>query len=384
MAGATPAILGYGSSRYEKRPSKGLLEHLWESVDAALRSAGVDKSEVDGLAVCSFGLPPGNAVTLAEHFGMELDWAYQGIFGGASGVIMAARAADAVRAGRARAVVCVAGDTYTVASHDELISHFTPAIQHYLDPHGYGGANGIFALVQQRHSDTYGTTREQLGRLAVTQRRNAQLNDNALLRGDLTLEDYLDARVIAEPIRLYDCVMPCCGSEAIVIADEARATGESVPIRLLAQREKHNPHPGAGAPVRAGWELYSDELFAEAEMSRADVDFVQLYDDYPIMEAIQLEGLGFCDEGEAGPFLADTDISIEGALPINTGGGQLSCGQSGAGGGMIGVTEAIRQLQHEGGERQVPRATTGVVAGFGLVSHAKGLCTSAMILQRAR
>lgn len=377
-----PAILGYGSSRYEKRASKGLLEHLWEAIDAALRRAGVDRADVDGLAVCSFGLPPGNAVTLAEHFGMELNWAYQGIFGGASGVVMAARAADAVRAGRARTVVCVAGDTYTVASHDELIAHFTPAIQRYLAPHGYGGANGIFALVQQRHSDTYGTTREQLGRLAVTQRRNAQLNDNALLRGDLSLDDYLGARVIADPIRLYDCVMPCAGAEAIVVADETRAASDSVPIRLLSEGEKHNPHPGSGAPVRAGWELFSEQLFAEADVTHGDIDFVQLYDDYPIMEAIQLEGLGFCGQGEAGPFLESTDISLTGQLPINTGGGQLSAGQSGAGGGMIGVTEAVRQLQHEGGARQVPDANTGLVAGFGLVSYAKGLCASAMILQR--
>jgi acetyl-CoA acetyltransferase len=334
--------------------------------------------------VCSFGLPPGNAVTVAEHFGMQLTWACQGVFGGASGVVMVGRAVDAIRERQARTIVCVAADTYTVASHDALINDFTPAIRGYLSPHGFGGANGVFALVQQRHSAAYGTTREQLGRLAVTQRGNAQLNDNALLRGDMTLEDYLNARVIASPLRLFDCVMPCAGAEAVVVADEDRFDGPGVPLRMLSQREVHNPYPGVGAPIKAGWELYSDDLFEAAGVGRAEMDFAQLYDDYPIMEAIQLEGLGFCGEGEAGPFLESTDISLSGTLPINTGGGQLSCGQSGAGGGMIGVTEAVRQLFHEGGERQVPGATTGVVAGFGLVSHAKGLCASAMILQRSR
>jgi acetyl-CoA acetyltransferase len=113
------------------------------------------------------------------------------------------------------------------------------------------------------------------------------------------------------------------------------------------------------------------------------VDFVELYDDYPIMAAIQLEGLGFCPAGSVGAFLESTDISLRGELPINTGGGQLSCGQSGAGGGMIGAVEAIRQLQHEGGKRQVEAAAIGLVSGFGLISYAKGLCASAVILGRA-
>ena len=301
---------------------------------------------------------------------------------GASGVIMIGRAVDAIRAGRAKAVVCLAGDVYTVALHNDLMDRFNPAMRDYLGPHGFGGANGIFALVQSRHAELYGTKREQLGKLAVTQRRNAQLNDNALLQDDLTLEDYLEARVIAEPLRLYDCVLPCTGAHAVVVVDEAWYEGDRPCVHVRAQREVLNPYPGSGAPVQAGWELYSDALFADAGVSRKDIDFVQLYDDYPIMEAIQLEGLGFCATGEAGSFLADTDISLEGQLPINTGGGQLSCGQSGAGGGMIGVAEAIQQLQHESGARQVNAAEIGLVSGFGLVSYAKGLCASAMILQR--
>lgn len=381
--GPVPAIVGYGSSRYEKRPTKSLMEHLWEAADAALQKAGIAKDRVDGFAVCSFGLDGGNAVTLAEHYGMQLSWAYHGAFGGASGVIMVGRAVDAVRAGQAHTILCLAGDVYTVASHDELIARFTPSIREYLSPHGFGGANGIFALVQRRHSEAYGTTREQLGRLAVTQRANAQLNDNALLRENLQLDDYLSARVIADPLHLYDCVMPCAGAEAVVLVDETSYEGQQVGIRLLSQREVHNPYPGASAPVRAGWELYARELFEVAGVKHGDIDVVQLYDDYPIMEAIQLEGLGFCGEGEGGHFLEETDISLTGQLPINTGGGQMSCGQSGAGGGMIGVTEAVRQLQHEGGRRQVVDATTGLVTGFGLVSYAKGLCASAMILQRA-
>lgn len=341
------------------------------------------KTEVDGLTLASFSYSPGNVVTLAEHFGMRLRWADQGAFGGASGVVALGRAVDAIRAGRARVILCLAGDAFTVASHDAMLDAFTPAIRDHLAPHGFGGANGLFALVQREHSHRYGTTRAQLGRIAVTQRAHAALNPNALLREPLTLKDYLGARPIAEPLRLFDCVLPCSGAEAVLVVDAevGRASGRPL-VELLAFREIHNAYPELSLSLPAGFELYADELFAEAGVDRSDVDFVQLYDDYPIMVAIQLEAYGFCREGESGRFLEGADLSIRGDLPVNTGGGQLSCGQAGAGGGMIGVVEAVQQLQREADERQVAEASIGLVSGFGLISFGKGLCSAGAILRR--
>jgi acetyl-CoA acetyltransferase len=378
-----PVVVSYGSSAYEKRDPHELLWHLWQAARACLDRAGLGPPDLDGLTLASFGYAPGNAVTLGEHLGIRLRWAEQGVFGGASGVVALGHAADAIRAGRARAVLCLAGDVFTVASHDALLDEFTPAIRDYLAPHGFGGANGIFALVQRRHAELYGTRPEQLGRLAVTQRGHALLNPNALFREPLTLEEYLTARPIAEPLRLYDCVMPCSGAEAILVVDEdlARATGRPG-IDVLAMRELHNAHPGLPSSLPAGFELYADELFGAAGVGRGDVDLAELYDDYPIMVGVQLEGYGFCPQGGCGRFFEETDVSIQGALPINTGGGQLSCGQSGAGGGMIGVVEAVQQLQHEAGKRQVANAAVALVSGFGLVSYAKGLCTAGALLRR--
>jgi acetyl-CoA acetyltransferase len=148
-------------------------------------------------------------------------------------------------------------------------------------------------------------------------------------------------------------------------------------------RELHNAYPHHPSSLPAGYEEFADELFDEAGVTRGQIDFVELYDDYPIMVAIQLEEYGFCREGQSGEFLELTDISISGTLPTNTGGGQLSCGQSGAGGGIIGLVEGVRQLQGEGEARQVRGATTGLVSGFGLVSYGKGLCTAGTILRRA-
>ncbi len=378
-----PVVVSYGSSPYEKREPHELLWHLWQAARACLDRAGVEKDELDGLTLASFSYPPGNVVTLGEHFGLRLRWAEQGVFGGASGVVAVGHAADAIRAGRARAVLCLAGDVFTVATHDAMLESFTPAMRDYLAPAGFGGANGIFSLVQRRHSELYGTTREQLGKIAVTLREHALLNPNALFKEPLTLEEYLDARPIAEPLHLFDCVMPCSGAEAVLVVDEELAGRTGRPaIEVAAMRELHNAHPGLPLSLPAGFEVYADELFEAAGVTRADVDLVELYDDYTIMVAVQLESYGFCPIGGAGAFLDGTDISIRGGLPVNTGGGQLSCGQSGAGGGMIAVTEAVQQLQHEAGARQVQGAEVGLVSGFGLVSYGKGLCTAGAILRR--
>jgi acetyl-CoA acetyltransferase len=379
----TPVVISHGSSPYEKDGPHDLLWHLWRAARACLDRAGMAKTEVDGLTLASFSYSPGNVVTLAEHFGMRLRWADQGAFGGASGVVALGRAVDAIRAGRARVILCLAGDAFTVASHDAMLDAFTPAIRDHLAPHGFGGANGLFALVQREHSHRYGTTRAQLGRIAVTQRAHAALNPNALLREPLTLKDYLGARPIAEPLRLFDCVLPCSGAEAVLVVDAevGRASGRPL-VELLAFREIHNAYPELSLSLPAGFELYADELFAEAGVDRSDVDFVQLYDDYPIMVAIQLEAYGFCREGESGRFLEGADLSIRGDLPVNTGGGQLSCGQAGAGGGMIGVVEAVQQLQREADERQVAEASIGLVSGFGLISFGKGLCSAGAILRK--
>lgn len=376
-------VVSYGSSPYEKASPHELLWHLWKASAECIERAGIAKDEIDGLTLASFSYPPGNVVTLGEHFGMRLRWAEQGVFGGASGVVAIGHAADAIRAGRARCVLCLAGDTFTVASHDAMLDEFTPAMRDYLAPHGFGGANGVFALVQRAHSHRYGTTREQLGRLAVTQRSHAVLNPNALFREPLTLEDYLEARPIAEPLHLYDCVMPCSGAEAVLVVDESRGKELGRPaVEVLAMKELHNAHPFVPSSFPAGWEQFADELFESASVERGDVDLVELYDDYPIMVAIQFEGYGFCPPGQSGRFLQETDLSVWGTLPTNTGGGQLSCGQSGAGGGMIGVVEAIRQLQHEADERQVAAAELALVSGFGLVSYGKGLSTAGALLRR--
>lgn len=374
-------IVTSAQTEYARKGTDSSKSHLIRAIAAALSAAEIDRSEVDGLAVTSFLLPPDNVTTVAQDMGLETRWGFQGAYGGASGVISVLEAARAISSGLASVVVCAAADSFTVEKHDAMVGSFTDSIRDYVSPIGFGGANGLFALVQRRHMHEFGTKREALGKLAVVQREHALRNPNALFQVPLRLEDYLEARVIADPIRLFDCVMPCSGGDAVVITTRDRARRcPGRPVEILAGGQAHNTNHQDLVPITQGWVTFADEMFAKAGASPADVDFVQLYDDYPIMEVIQLEDLGFCPKGEGGPFVAETDMSITGSLPVNTGGGQLSAGQAGAAGGMIGVTEAVTQLQGRGNGRQVTGASVGLVSGFGMVGFGRGLSCSAMIL----
>jgi acetyl-CoA acetyltransferase len=355
--------------------------YIADAVRRALGSANLSKDDVDGLSVTSFELPPDNTATVAEHLGLSVRWAFHGVYGGASGVIGVAQAARAIQAGDAEVVVVVAADAVDVQAHNVEVSNFNKPLRDYVASYGFAGANGIFALVQRAHMDAYGTKREQLGRLAVAQRASAVLNENALFRNPLTLDDYLNARIIADPIRLYDCVMPCSGGDAVVLTTSERARSLGVePVEILGFGQRHNFRPGEVVMLQQGWNDFAGQLFDQAGRGPGEMDLVQLYDDYPIMTLIQLEDLGFCEKGGGGQFIERKDFSISGDLPLNTGGGQLSAGQCGAGGGMIGVVEAVRQLRREAGDRQVAAARAALVSGFGMVAYGRGLSTAALVL----
>lgn len=383
MGGMSEVVLaGYGATDYIKRTERPLLAFLAEAGRNALASSGLHKSDIDGLALCSFELPPDNAVTVSEQFGLSPSWTYLGTAGGAGAVASVLNAARAIEAGHASSVLCIAGDAYDVTGLFKLLDNFGRALSNYGTPHGFGGANGLFGIIQRKHMETYGTTRAQLGRISVDQRANAGCNPAALLREPLSLDDYLRARVIADPIHLYDCVLPCAGAEAVVVttADRVRpGTG----VRIRSGYERHNYPEGEVSPLRGGWETYREALWRDAGLGPDDMDFVQAYDDYPIMVAIQLEDHGFCEKGEVGPFLESQRFTWDGTLPLNTGGGQLSCGQSGAGGGMIGLVEAVRQLRGEGGTRQIHDVQRGLVSGYGMIGYGHGLSSSSIVLERA-
>jgi len=291
------------------------------------------------------------------------------------------RAARAVQAGDADIVACVAGDTNHVDSFRHTLNNFSQFARDATYPYGAGGPNAMFAFITAHYMRRYGATREDFGRIAVAQRANALKNPNALMKKPLTLDDYLGAKAVSDPIHLFDCVMPCAGADAFLVMSEARARDLGLPHALLhAAVERHNAYAEDPVMVQGGWRVDRDELYAQAGIGPESVDFVQTYDDYPVIVMMQFEDLGFCDKGEGPAFVRSQTLTHDGTFPNNTSGGQLSVGQAGAAGGYLGVVEALRQLTGQAGERAVPDAKLGLVAGFGMVTYDRCLCTGAVIL----
>ena len=151
-------------------------------------------------------------------------------------------------------------------------------------------------------------------------------------------------------------------------------------VRVLATCERHNAFPDDPIQTRGGWQVDRDALYARAGVGPEDFDFVQTYDDYPVISLMQIEDLGFCAKGEGPGFIRKHTFTWEGSFPLNTSGGQLSVGQAGAAGGALGLVEALRQLTGEAQGRQVKDAKLGLVSGFGMINFDRGLGSGAAIL----
>jgi acetyl-CoA acetyltransferase len=231
---------------------------------------------------------------------------------------------------------------------------------------------------------TYGVEREDFGKLCVAQRENALRYPHAMMKKPLTLQEYMDARLIADPIVLYDCVMPCAGAEAYLVMREADARAAGLAYaNILSTVERHNSFPDDPVQVRGGWALDVDELWGMAGVPPESVDLLQTYDDYPVICLMQMEDLGFCEKGAGSEFIRSNTFTFDGSFPHNTSGGQLSVGQAGAAGGFLGLVEAIRQLVGGAGDNAVPDARVAAVSGFGIINFDRGLCSGAAILEAA-
>jgi acetyl-CoA acetyltransferase len=360
--------------------------HWWiaKALRGTLRAAGLSPRDLDGLSVASFTLFPDTPVGLTQHLGLSPRWLDMIPMGGASGVVALRRAARAVQAGDADIVACVAGDTNQIDSFRKMLSSFSRFAMDASYPYGYGGPNANFALLTDRYMTEFGATRADFGRICVAQRANALNYPNAVMKKPLTLDEYLEARPIADPIALFDCVMPCAGAEAYLVMTEDEAARRNLPAaRIAGAIERHNAHAEDPIQLRGGWTVDLDELYGMADTQPGDMDLVQTYDDYPVISMMQIEDLGFCGKGEGPDFLRDKDMTITGDFPHNTNGGQLSAGQAGAAGGFIGLVEAIRQVTGQAGPTQVTDARRALVSGFGMINYDRGLCTSAAILEAA-
>lgn len=369
------------SEPYVRRSDRGAAWFLGRALRRLREASGLAAAEIDGLCVSSFTLAPDTAVGFAQHVGLSPRFLEHLPFGGACGVIALRRAARAVQAGDAAVVACLAGDTAQDGGFRDLLAGFSRFAADAVYPYGAGGPNAGFALITEAYMRASGATRDDFGKLCLAQRRNAAANPLALLRAELTMEAYLRARPIAGPLHLFDCVLPCAGAHGFLVMSAARAAARGLPfLRIAAAIERHNAFPDDPVQLRTSAAADRCALWAACGFGPEAIDLVQTYDDYPAMAMIQLEDLGFAPRFGAPELIRRHDLGWNGTFPHNTGGGQLSCGQAGAGGGYLGLIEAMEQLLGAAGARQVACARRALVSGFGMIAYDRGLCSAATVI----
>jgi acetyl-CoA acetyltransferase len=379
-------LSGMGMSEVGRRLMRPALSLTVEAVTRAIDDAGLDRADIDGLSTYPGmgtvpGMGEGGIPEVADALGIRPTW-YNGgqdTFGPAGSVIAAMLA---VSAGLARHVVCfrtVWQSTFTeLLRSGRMVStaqaNGIPAGGRasgdwaWLTPYGVGSAALLLALPASNHFHRYGTTRETLGWIALNARRNAALNPQAIYTDPMTMDDYLSARPITTPFGLLDCDVPCDGAVAVIVSAADTASDLACPtVRVeavgtaMTERSSFVASTTSHEPQTLG---PSAHLWSRTDLKPADVDVAQLYDGFTFNCLSWIEALGFCGIGEAKDFLdGGHNIALDGMLPINTSGGQLSSGRLH---GMGLVHEAIVQLRGEGGARQVADARTAVVTSGGL------------------
>jgi acetyl-CoA acetyltransferase len=376
-------ISGIGISRIGRRTGIPGFELTMEAVRTAIDDAGLAATDIDGIA--TLGDTPAAEVNVA--LGIEASDSGTGFSTGGlmNPVISACRA---VSEGHARHVLVyrtiqMLGGTVPVKPDENapvppMAKMFdtpegeTPPVVGPMDDvgdlvaaQGYSAANWL-ALHCRRHMELYGTTKEQLGWLAINSRRNAALNPRAVFRDPITMADYLGARPVSTPFGLLDCDIPIDGSVALVVS--AADYAKDCPHRAVKVEAVGGSNGAGGWFHRADYPKMASadaaaQMWSRTDLTPADLNLAELYDGFTFLTFAWLEALGICGDGEAGPFVEGAErIALDGVLPLNTYGGQLSAGRMH---GYWLLHEACLQLRGEAGERQVRERPEVAVAAVG-------------------
>jgi acetyl-CoA acetyltransferase len=372
------AIVGvYESPRREAKGIHPYAIHA-ECVRGALYDAGLTFDDVDGICTATGDWGEGGAssdiLDLSDYLGLKPRYFNSTDFGGGCYVSHAGHAAAAIGSGQANVVVV----TYAGCSRN------WPLPMMFWDGLTYPAGPGQFeipysptivasyALFAQRYMHEYGTTAEQLARIAVTCRANAAKNPNARYRDRISVQDVLDSPMIASPLHRLDCCVLTEGGGAFVLVSDARSRecrkapawvrgfGEAMSSLSLSSIWERLTTPARDSGI---------EAFSMAGITPQRIDTAQLYDAFTITALVQLEDLGFCEKGSGGKFVESGAIDADGDLPINTDGGGLSSNQPGRR-GMFTVIEAVRQLRGQSPGAQVPDCHWALAHGLGGVMSA--------------
>jgi acetyl-CoA acetyltransferase len=387
------AAVGVGYSTTGRRTGLSSFELARQATMAALDDAGMARADLDGVALlwgvagpAPAGLDVVEPLSFADAMGIG-PLNYHGTAGPAY-IGPAINAIAAIRAGLAHTVLTLRIINQRMSSTAELASLQeatgptpAPGVAGFTAPYGFGVAGmipSIAAMPMQRHMDVFGTTEEQFGSHVIAQRDHATLNDEALFRDPLTMDDYLASRYIAKPVHLLDCDYPVDSASAVIYTAGDRARDWQKPP-VWVEAASYSAIGGGGfdlidmnrnSPFHDG-----DELWKRTDLTAADCDFAQLYDGFTIIVFQWLEALGFCAVGESGPFVEAGSTRLGGSLPVNTDGGACNVGRRH---GANFCIETVRQLRGECGPRQVADAEVGVWA------NAAGPYSGAVLMTKER
>jgi acetyl-CoA acetyltransferase len=356
------AVVGVGSTDYYRR-GQSLPQTSYElagkAILAALEDAGLSIKDVDGFAYYSGGL---NSGLLAQMLGIpEIKFSASLTAGGSGSAGSVGLAAAAVVSGQAECVVSVMALQQVptgrfgaaFAAKSGPYAQAASPESSFVTPYGAFAPGHFFSLLAQRHMHLYGTQREHFAEVAISQRINALTRPKALRKTPLSLDDYFSARMISDPLCLFDYTMESDGAVAVVTTSAERARDlRHPPAYVMAAAQGGDGRWGGGITwmgmpddlfATAGEGAVANSLYERAGVGAADVDVALFYDHFTPMVLMQLEDFGFCKPGESGPFVAEGNIRFDGgSIPVNTHGGNLSEAYII---GMTHVKEAVEQLR---------------------------------------
>jgi acetyl-CoA acetyltransferase len=372
------AIVGAADTEVGKVPHLGATALCVDAALRALDDAGIAKDQIDGLVTCNSMAEPHmyHAETIAEYLQIFPRYCVTAAAGGGTTFSVLQNAVSAITTGVCKTVLISMADSLRTGLSREqgMVLQSSTGHQQFEIPYG-ATVPAYYALIARAYMDEYGATAEQLAAVAVNARKHASLNANAQMQEIISVDDVLSSRMIADPLHLLDCSLVSDGGAAVILTSADRAADfPHDPVYVLGAGEGHgHEHISQARSLTTSAAVESGRrAFEMAGLSPSDVDVAEIYDCFTPVVLIELEDLGFCEKGEAGAFVESGATALGGSLPMNTHGGLLSHCHPGNPGSMFALTEAVTQLRHDAGKRQVKDAEIALAHAQGgiMSSHA--------------